>query len=346
MSDALTELSETADKLFGSLNASRAGLAQSCATVIDAGFPSLLVPELAGGVGGDWSDALAVLRLAGYHALEVPLADMILAQHLAVAVGLRLGSGLAVIAARAEGTLENACFTGRLHGVARGRRASEIVASHHGQLLLLRRIDAESVIESCTPANEERDVLVFSGARAQAATSRMDLFALGAATRTALIAGALDALLGSCVGYANQRVQFGRPLAKLQAVQQNLALLAEEAGAVSCAAHALGLALRFGAADFEIAAAKLRANAAAAAAVPLAHQIHGAIGFTREFGLHRWTGLLLACASEFGAERYWARLLGGSVAQRGHDALWPDLTARSDRNGRQAHASAFVGGNP
>src|ERR1700679_2526973 len=45
------------------------------AAVAEAGLPWISVPEEAGGEGGDLADALAVLRLAGYYSLPLPLAE-------------------------------------------------------------------------------------------------------------------------------------------------------------------------------------------------------------------------------------------------------------------------------
>lgn len=83
-------------------------------------------------------------------------------------------------------------------------------------------------------------------------------------------------------------------------------------------------------AGFEIAAAKLRANRAVGPATSITHQVHGAIGFTREYRLHGHTRRVMAWRSEYGNDRHWARHLGSRVAARGADNFWTDLTARSD----------------
>jgi acyl-CoA dehydrogenase len=157
-----------------------------------------------------------------------------------------------------------------------------------------------------------------------------DPFHLGALTRAALMAGALSSVLRLCVQHANDRQQFGKPIGKFQVIQHSLAVLANETAAVNCAAVAACRAAARGDASFEIAAAKLRANRGAAAATAIAHQVHGAVGFTREHKLHFVTQLLWACRSEYGNDRYWASELGKVVAQQGPSRLWPFLTARSD----------------
>lgn len=148
--------------------------------------------------------------------------------------------------------------------------------------------------------------------------------------RTCQIAGALDAALGLTVAYANERQQFGRPLGKFQAVQQSLAGFACEAAAANCAALGAAEALDRGEARFEVAAAKLRANRAVEVGTTVAHQVHGAIGFTQEYRLHHLTRRLWQWRSECGNDAHWSAVLGEMVAQAGADALWPDLTARTD----------------
>lgn len=152
----------------------------------------------------------------------------------------------------------------------------------------------------------------------------------GAAARVALTAGALARILALSIEHANTRQQFGRPLGKFQAVQQNLAILAAEAGAVAAATRALADALDRHDAAFETAAAKLRANRAIGIGTAIAHQVHGAIGFTRDHPLHRFTGALLRWRGECGNDRFWADRLGALATALGPDGLWPELTRCTD----------------
>lgn len=246
--DSRRLLADMADPLFAELGPAAAAPASpetALARIEALGLPLLLVPEDAGGFGGDWLDALTVFRLAGYHALPLDLPALVLAR-------------------------------------------------------------------SVPPADEERH------------------FALMAFARSAQIAGALDAALALTVAYANDRQQFGRPLGKFQAVQQALASFACDAAAANCAALGAAEALQRGAARFEIAAAKLRANRAVETGTTVAHQVHGAIGFTQEYALHHLTRHLWHWRSDFGGDAYWSAQLGAQVIDAGADAFWPDLTARTD----------------
>jgi len=142
----------------------------------------------------------------------------------------------------------------------------------------------------------------------------------------AKMAGALNAALDLSVQYTRERQQFGKPLASFQAIQQQLAVFAEEAAAADMAAASAFRATDRGDAWFEIACAKLRANQAARISISIAHQVHGAMGFTAEYRLQHLTKRLWAWGSERGNERYWSDRIGVRIAARGPENFWSDFT--------------------
>lgn len=157
--------------------------------------------------------------------------------------------------------------------------------------------------------------------------------ALHAAATVSLMAGAMGQALTLSIDHVNTRQQFGRPLGKFQAVQQSLAVMACEVRAVEAAAAALAARLDATggdalAAGFEIAAAKLRANRAVGVVTSVAHQVHGAIGFTEEYDLHRVTVPLMRWRGTHGNDAHWAQILGRQVAGFGGRGLWEAMTAR------------------
>lgn len=97
---------------------------------------------------------------------------------------------------------------------------------------------------------------------------------------------------------------------------------------MNCACQAAALSMGLGDAGVEIAAAKLRANMAAGRGGAIAHQVHGAIGFTLEYPLNHLTRRLVAWRSEFGGERFWSARLGAWAIGVGASGLWPAITAR------------------
>jgi acyl-CoA dehydrogenase len=126
----------------------------------------------------------------------------------------------------------------------------------------------------------------------------------------------------------SERKQFGRSIGSFQAIQHQLALLAgHTAAARSAAANAFRAADR-GDAAFEIAVAKVRTGEAVGLGASIAHQCHGAIGFTYEHALHFVTRRVWSWRAEFGAESRWAAEIGRAIARRGGEGLWPYVTKR------------------
>jgi acyl-CoA dehydrogenase len=161
--------------------------------------------------------------------------------------------------------------------------------------------------------------------------------AAGALARSVQIAAAAQQVLKMTSRYCTERVQFGRPIAALQAVQQQLAKLAAETAAaraaaalalaaVTCPAAGSGTNAMTGAVT-EIAVAKARTSQAAGLAARIAHQLHGAIGVTREHPLQRYSRALWSWREEYGTQAYWSQVLATRLAGH-HEDLWGWLTAR------------------
>ncbi len=202
-------------------------------------------------------------------------------------------------------------------------------------VVVVSRNDATSLQEHHNLAGEPRDALCYADADVTIArcdaeeTTHAQSF--GALLRIGQIAGALDAVLARTIQYAKERSQFGKAIGSFQAVQQQLAVLASETAAVGAAARAAFRSAALGEAGFEIASAKLRANRAIDVVTAIAHQVHGAIGFTREYELRRCSQRLWSWRTEFGNDRYWSGVLGTTVAAAGAAAFWSELTRRGDR---------------
>jgi acyl-CoA dehydrogenase len=310
----------------------------------EGGLTLPLVPEAAGGAGGTWQDAHVVVRAAGKHSAPVPLAETIVAGWLLARAGLDVPLGPLTLAPVHEDerlTLARAGDTWRLSGTARrvpwGAAAGHVVVVAAGggaPMVALVRQGAGRVTADRNLAREPRDTLVFDGAPVVAAAPAGDRLGAdavvvhGAMLRAAQMAGAVESLLEQSVRYATERKQFGRPIGSFQAIQHTLAIVAGHVAAAGIAAeHAFRAADR-GDPAVEVAVAKVRAGEAAGVSAGLAHQVHGAIGFTYEHALHFSTRRLWSWRAEFGSESRWALRLGRHVAAAGADRLWSELTAR------------------
>ena len=304
----------------------------------ETGLSTAWVPEEAGGAGTSVREGFEVLHAAGRHAVAAPLADTLVAGHALARAGIDVPAGaLTAAPVRAGDSIEL-----RPDGTLAGEAGKVPFAREAAHLAVLAAADGEAhrvalverarcrLVEGRTVAGDPLDRVDFDGVRPVAVGERPlhrdEPRLFGAASRAALIAGALQAILDLSVDYARARVAFERPIAKFQAVQQELARLAGEVAAANAAANSAAWALEnqdpeSDAVLVEVASAKVRAGEAAHAGALIAHQVHGAIGYSREHVLHRYTHRLWAWRDEYGDES------GEHFARAGADAMWPALTA-------------------
>lgn len=145
--------------------------------------------------------------------------------------------------------------------------------------------------------------------------------------------GAMQAALDMSIRFVGDRKQFGQALARFQAIQHSLAITAE---LIAAAASATNFAL---ACVIEEGIDSDRASAAIDAAVVVVcdairsthencHQVHGAIGFTIEYGLHHHTLDMLRWRDDLeastGGPMRCAERLGAAVVAEG--GLWLAVT--------------------
>ncbi len=316
--------------------------------VAETGVPLAALPESAGGADAEWSDLFAALRVAARFSAPIPLAETMLAGWAAASCGLETSDGpMTVGPVRMADTLtlERDGNGWRLSGTASrlpyatfATRTVLIADGPEGEMAVsLDGTGGGEVAKGKNIANESRDSLTFKNVRLssdQAApvtggVSRAALYRRGALARATMMSGALEKAMDLAVTYAQERQQFGRPISKFQAVQQNLAVLAGQTAAAVAASnlgiHALGNPDPEHQ-EFLIAVAKTRVGEAATLACEIAHQVHGAIGFTKEYSLQLSTRRLWSWREEFGGDPEWAAKVGAYACRRGADSLWPMLT--------------------
>jgi len=298
----------------------------------ETGFPWISLPESAGGSGGTLLDALEVLRLAGYYAAPIPAAETgILGGWLLASAGLDLPEGIVTIAPGSKQDWlsigADGSVSGTAHMVPWGRHAERLAIISNDKVASVP-VSAATIAQQSSLAGEPRDTLTFDGAAADVVDAPEGVTAealrfRGALSRVALMAGAIEKMSQLTVSYTNEREQFGRPVAKFQAVQQHLVWASQDAALTRMAADSAGRQAARGDARFEIAAAKLVANQAATRATKACHQAHGAMGMTQEYPLHHYSRRLWTWRTEFGGEREWSRWVGSTAVAQGADGLYP-----------------------
>ncbi|PRZ42418.1 acyl-CoA dehydrogenase [Antricoccus suffuscus] len=310
----------------------------------EGGFASISIPESAGGSGGDLADACVVLHEVGRAAAAVPFAEHTLLAGWALAeAGRALPEGVSTMSTRSSESLSvtaadgGAVLDGVLTRVPWASNAAQIVvlADLDGAAQLIVVPTASVTIEpGRNVALESRDLVRFDkvsvpadamvAAPASVTAEALELRA--ALSRAALISGALERVTEVTVRYTAEREQFGRPIARFQAVQRHLVRIAEQSVSAQMAVDAAATNAVTGLDFFDIASAKIVASEAAGIVSAASHQAHGAIGMTKEYELGQLTRRLWSWRDECGSEASWSRRLGAHLAEEGADALWPRIT--------------------
>ncbi len=317
----------------------------------ESGLTLAWVADDLGGAGAGVGDGFEVISVASRFAAPVPVVETLLAGWLLGQSGISSPAGMMTLAPMRptdritigdDGTL-----TGRARGVGYARDAVHVAVLAHGSkgavVALVTTKDAR-ISERRGIAGDTVFELTFENTKpvevkaAHAGLDQQALMLMGAAARSLQTAGALAAILEISVKYAGERVAFEKTISKFQAVQHNLARLAGESAAASAAAtsasdaitsvEARPAALGSAGLYLEVAAARIRSAEAATEGSGIAHQVHGAIGYTKEHILHRFTRSLLTWRDDFGNESRWAVELGNKVAAAGADELWPLVASR------------------
>jgi acyl-CoA dehydrogenase len=191
------------------------------------------------------------LVASGFHCIPLPLPETLLACSLLEQAGIEPPEGPIGVADQPAGTpisLERSGAGWRVDGelahVPWGRHCKHVTAqvAHAGEVyIVLLATEGLDIRSNLNLAREPRDTFLLRDARpvrvSRSPFAQPDHIRLyGALLRSAQTAGAARRTLEQAIQYAGDRVQFGRPLAKFQAVQQQIAMAVSEVAAITAAA--------------------------------------------------------------------------------------------------------------
>ncbi|UCH47093.1 MAG: acyl-CoA dehydrogenase [Betaproteobacteria bacterium] len=282
----------------------------------ESGFADAMVAEDAGGAGLSLGEAFSLFFLCGRHALPLTLAPTIIARAVLARQGVNVPEGGVAISNIPVGHRDNKI---ECRNVPHGKLVQWVIVPHAGV--------ADAPVDLLLPVDKAERVETGVNASLQVHLSWTDPRSVGvivegaypwlevaAAVTAAQMAGAMDSVLNMTVRYAGERSQFGRPIAKFQAVQQQLSVLAELATASRVAAELGCQAAADGTPNVLAAAvAKARASEAAGTVVSIAHAVHAAMGITEEYDLQLYTRRLIEWRTDYGSAGYWNRRVGDAV---------------------------------
>lgn len=275
--------------------------------ILDSGFLDLLCGESQGGAGISFAEAHPLLMLTGAFPTPYALAETMVARAVLGTYQRYLPTGpILLLSPRKVDEFWYQPYIPEAHS------ARHALIQIDGDILLVDTSNLQ--FETAGRFTHLRQVTLPVGVRV-CHRNAFPLGALAALVRAVQIAGAADRVLKLTTRYALDRVQFGKPIAHQQAVQQQIAVLAEKV-VFARFASARGCTAGLHPTPQLAAVAKIGCSAVAADIADIAHAVHGAMGMTAEYQLGEYTQRLRAWAIADGAQTQWARNLGGDFLSR------------------------------
>lgn len=288
----------------------------------DSGFADALVPESTGGAALSLSEAFLLFFICGRHALPMPLAQTMIARSICAAGAIGIPDGPMTISPLPVVANDQII---KCRNVPFGKVARWVIvpyvdftgpADWSGPLAArLLPVSAATRSDSGIPGSLLAHLAWENPVSAgDVVAARLPWMEIGGLVTAALMAGAMEYVLGKTVSYAGARSQFGRSIGKFQAVQQQISVLAELVAASRMAAE-LGCQEASPGLPNPLAAAvaKARASEAAVAVVSIAHAVHAAMGITEEYDLQLYTRRLNEWRTDYGNASYWNHRVGNAV---------------------------------
>lgn len=303
------------------------------AQVCELGLAGIGTPEEKGGSGGSLADLVVVVRELARAGLSTPIVE---ASTAAYAIGaVTVGECFDTVAVAPELTVSTAItakfaqvpFADTAGGLVIVTASSVVTVPLAGHSVIVEpRHDIADLPGACVSLDGAPVVHIPAGPTAPEVIDRLTL------ARSA-------ALLGNAWGayeltrkYVMERQQFGAPLIKIPSVATTLAQMAVrirfaqsalDRASAACADASTPALRRFGAA----AAARISTATAATMVARTSHQLHGAVGITAEYGLHRYTSRLWASRDADESEFAYSRRLGAKIRSEGELELWDSISA-------------------
>lgn len=297
--------------------------------VQELGLVGIGIDEAAGGSGGELSDLIVVIGELARAGIATPIVEASTAAH---ALGVDGADAFDTVVTNHVAHLGTPTLTADLGIVPFAQEARRV--------LIVGDADVAAIALADTRVEPLIDIAGLPAGRVRAVNGvcvHPDIDPGMIIERLTLARSA--SLIGNCRGayeltkrYVLERQQFGAPLIEIPAVSTSLAQMAVRIRAAESALHrAVAVSSspdskeleRFGA----VAGVRIASAQAATVVARTAHQLHGAVGITREYGLHRYTRSLWAQRDADHSERDWSTLLGATALAVDEDKLWDRLTA-------------------
>lgn len=304
-----------------------------CRKFDELGLFAVGIDETRGGSGGTMRDLAAIIEAVGFAGGPVPVVEFAVARWIRAVssdgdAGVETATAVLVDSPLAD--IAAGPFT--VTSVAAARTVDTVIVctTDGGVVALSTSADAVVVEPQDDLAGFSSDTVIVAADAPRTVIelslsphSVVDRFAL---LRAAALTGAVRGAYEMTRDYVRTRRQFGAPLVKLPAVASGIAAVRTKVLESTAALDAATAT----ADDTEIdgsasaLAARIVASRSATDAARLAHQLHGAMGTTREYPLHRLTTALWTWRDSDLPEVEWSRRLGERVVRGGELSAWEE----------------------
>ena len=297
------------------------------------GLPKISVKEKFGGYEIPFFSILPLIKIVNNHGTPLPLSETILSNYILSESDINPPNGIVTFATDTKNLqIKNNMISGEILSVPYLNLTKNLLIIHElnnvKKAILIDEINGEIINKKNFLAEPRYDIKVknLNIAEIRPIKNNIDFNFLGAILRSAQMIGAMEKVLDLSINYCSERKQFGRALSKFQAIQHQISEMAVELSASSAALSTiteLGLGEKN---SNDTAILKIRAGFAAGKIIAISHQVHGAIGFTKEYELSYFTKNLNSWRNDFGNESFWEEFLGKRFLEKNNKNLWEYLT--------------------
>jgi acyl-CoA dehydrogenase len=289
---------------------------------MELGLTAVSVAENAGGSGGTFLDEVVLCEQAALGGLDIPLPTNLVASWV-------LGHGDQVVAPATRGLVVDDGFDDGRLVLPWGRWLDEVVLiAADGTVSVAREVDVVTTGEDL--AGGPVDAVALGGIVevGRLGGQRTVARARAGVLWSAQMLGAARGVHALAQAHVTTREQFGEPLVRIPAVAASLAHVRTGLIQLETVVERAALVAERDAEGFLEAAAVCRtiADAVATDVAARAHQLHGAMGVTEEYGLGAYTRRLWSWRDADGGARSWSELIGRAARERGEAAVWDVFT--------------------
>lgn len=340
------EVAAAADEVLGDAGGEPNEQDEVRELLAELGWLRVAVDEDHGGEGGSLTEAVEILGSLARNSVSAPIAESIASLRVLARAGRTELDSLGLVTAAVSGSVrveqhgDTVLLDGVVPRVPWGVASDAVLVPAEGPdgpvyVLVPSNTEGLSWQPASNLAGEPRDTLSLSQASLPASAvigSDTALLTEVSLFRGAATVGAIETALARSIEHVTTREQFERPLIKFQAVG---ALLAELGSEFALAQVALEDALNAVAenrrdAASRVAVLRVVASRAATLGARIAHQLHAAMGVTREHPLHLSTRRMWSWRDEAGTAKSWASTLAEQLVPQGEEHVWAWITGEDE----------------